>query len=294
MRNPAAASESPRAERADDSRRPAEPQALRAAPPLPRRSAGARYYVCLALLAGTAAATQSISTWFEQHLRKLPLPLKKPLHRMDKSKLLPAYELHPAMSAPLDKDTLATLGTDEYLDWRVVDVARRRADPLKVAHVLITYYTGNPDAVPHIPEECQQAGGAEQLTAGWAEARVPGVGAPDDRIELRVVEFRAPRRSQVIGLPAETPTLTVMYFFHVNGRYAASRLKVRAAQANLSHRYAYYSKIEVRFSDYSLRRPAGREESITAMTPLLRTLLPILLKDHLEDWETVNARGQGP
>ena len=117
---------------------------------------------------------------------------------------------------------------------------------------------------------------------------VPGSGAPQDKIPVRVLTYQTPKRGVGSFQLLPNDPVTVMYFFHTNGSYATTRNQVRVSQANLWDRYAYYAKIEVSFSNRT------REESIAALETLLRKVVPILLNDHFQDWEALTAEGHEP
>ena len=81
----------------------------------------------------------------------------------------------------------------------------------------------------------------------------------------------------------EPQALTVMYFFHVNGRFACTRDGVRALSMDPFERYAYYAKIEINFPHTtSLAAEKGREVSLAALGPLLERLLPALYEEHFD------------
>jgi len=231
---------------------------------------------------------QTAATLLGQTFRKEALPLKRGLAAADSRKLAPQYALHPVPPAPLSPEMIESLGTTEYLSWRVIDLGKPESDPTKVAYVFVTYYTGKPDMVPHVPDECMKASGYECTSARVASVVVPGVGAPEERVPVRVLQFDPPSglRDRFQATRERGPT--VMYFFHCNGRFATTRDEVRLLQMNLFDKYAYYAKIEVSFSDYRLAANAPTEESLAALQPLLAKLLPILLNDHFQDWEGVS------
>jgi len=260
----------------------------------PRRAArrsGARFYVCLGLLLLSAATLEVSARALGRHFQKLPVPLKKPLAMMDVRKLQPAYELHTHQPEPLSAEVIETLGTDEYLNWNLVDERRDRSDPAYAASVFVSYYTGKPDMVPHVPEECVRAAGATLIGSMTTHVTVPGVGAPQDRVPVRVLKFESPGGGQPSLLQGHSgrPTFHVLYFFHVNGRFCTTRTQVRLAQSNLFDRYAYYAKVEVGFTDYWFKRHASQEEALAALESLLREFLPILIEDHLPDWKALSA-----
>ncbi|MCG3125694.1 MAG: hypothetical protein CHACPFDD_00519 [Phycisphaerae bacterium] len=250
----------------------------------------ARYYVCVGVLLVCALTMQTVAQLLGNHFRKAAVPLKRPLAAMDRYKLAPEYTLHIEPPAALPEEMIEWLGTREYLSWRVVDTRHDRADAVNTAHLFITYYTGKPDMVPHVPDECYLAGGYDCLSAETIEVPVPEVGAPRDRVGVRLLGF-VPSGATLRGQNPHDAATHVMYFFLCNGRYAVTRDEVRLIQANLFDKYAYYAKIEIRFTDYSMRRQADRQASAEAVGPLLRKILPLLLKDHVADWNELNARG---
>ena len=255
------------------------------------RGSSVRFYVCLACLLVSAATMDALARRFKLYFQKQPVALKRPLATMDQSKLLPEYRLHTHQPDILSEDAIDSLGTREYLSWTVVDLDRERGDPACVAHLFVSYYTGKPNLVPHVPEECVRAGGAALVGLGRARIPIAGVGAPDGRISVRVCDFEraGANRASLPGASARVDTFKVLYFFHVNGGYKTTRDEVRLAQSNLFDRYAYYVKVEARFTDYSFQRNASEEASIAAMGKLLRKIMPVLLDDHLADWAALNS-----
>ena len=254
------------------------------------RGSAVRFYVCLGVLVVAAASMQTVAGLLGQYFRKQPVPLKKPLYRMDKSKLAPEYTLFYLPAPNLSEDVLQSLGTHEYILWRLEDQTRSSAAPPSIARLFITYFTGQPDMVPHVPDECYLAGGYDPVgTPETIDVFVPRAGAPQDKIPVRVLTFQTPQRGGLgrLQLLTNAPE-TVMYFFHTNGSYATTRNQVRVSQANLWDRYAYYAKIQVSCSN------RNREESIAALAPLLRKVMPILLNDHFQDWEALTAEGREP
>jgi len=247
-----------------------------------RHWASPRYYACVLILAGAALGMRALADYFGWYFRKEALPLKRSLAEFDWSRLQPEYRPHAVQAPPLDAEGVQALGTDQYVQMRLVDTSRPPGDPTSVVSLFITYYTGKPDMVPHVPDECYLAGGYDPV--GWpetAEVRVAGVGAPNDVIPVRVVQFQA-RKGE------DRPT--VFYFFHVNGDYLANRRDVRVRLGRLLERYSYYAKIEVTlsddFDDSRRRRFADLKTGLPALERLLRKAMPVLLEDHLA-WDRV-------
>lgn len=246
-----------------------------AASPSPGFASG-RYYVCLGLLAATALGTHLGASWLEAYFEKLPLPLKAPLYRMEAAALAP-YVLAPAQSPPLSDELVESLGTKEYLDWQLVDPRLQPDDPAYHVRLFITYYTGQPDMVPHEPRECMQAAGWRLVTEDRFELDLVRDGLPCN-IPVAILGF------EPAGVSEDAPRMHVMYFFSANGQYVTTRTGVRRAVAGLWDKYAYYAKLEVAFTDASRTRFADAETSRAALRRLAPHLMEVLWRDHLPDW----------
>jgi hypothetical protein len=245
------------------------------------RRTSLRYWVCLSVLVLAAGGLKTAASWFGWFIRKEAVPLKRPLQQMDVRELGPRYELDKvAMDKmePMSEDMQESLGTKEYVQLCIKDTQKAADDPTRVALLFVTYYTGRPDMVPHVPDECYLAGGYDKISEATRSVRVPGCGAPNDEVPLRVLEFEG-RRNMPFSVGGDA--VTVIYFFHVNNRYATTRNGVRASMLNPLQRYAYYAKVEVTFTNGSTVR-AGREASVAATGPLLARVLPVLFKDHFD------------
>ncbi len=241
-----------------------------------------RFWVCVVLLGLAAVGVQVLPGMLNVYLRKEPVPLKSPLALLDLRKLEPRYTRHPDTDRipPMSDEMVESLGTEEYLVVYLRDTTVPVTASTSVAHLFVTYYTGKPDMVPHVPDECFRAGGYNKLRAYTAPVNAVGVGAPDDEIAVRVVDFEAsPGRS----LSGSSARLSVLYFFHANGTYVTTRNGVRANALNPFQRYAYYAKIEMSFFAGNGRGGnASAEESLAAAGPLLEALLPVLFEDHFD------------
>lgn len=237
-----------------------------------------RYYICLGLLVATAASLQVVTRQFRVHFQKQEVPLKQPLQLLDIREMAPRYERHPGTDKlpKMSDEMVESLGTEEFTRILIVDTAQERTSRTRLANVFITYYTGRPDMVPHVPDECYLAGGYDKLGVDTVNVPVGGIDAPSDEVPVRVVRFIAPQSNRVSG-----EEVAVMYFFNVNGAYATTRDGVRAHLSNPFQPYAYYAKVEITFSDELGKKAAAPADSIAALGPLLEGLMPILLEDHL-------------
>jgi hypothetical protein len=271
---------------------PPKPKGASAASePIAQQAANRRFFVCLGLLIAAAAVLPLSAQFLNKHFRKLALPTKKPLPFLDAGRLLPQFQLatQPHRFGP---DEEANLGTKDYLMVQLLDRRQLPTDPTARAHVFLSYYTGKPDMVPHNPEECNQAAGFALVNKTLIEVEMPGPGGKSVKIPVAVLEFDPPDVRKAMLSGGAAVRRTVMFFFYTNGGYATTRSEVRWRVSNLADRYAYYSKIEVSFMD-GAGRPATREQSVEALPPLLKTLMPVLWQDHYQDWDAV-SRGQPP
>jgi hypothetical protein len=64
-------------------------------------------------------------------------------------------------------------------------------------------------------------------------------------------------------------------------------VRLRLAMPFVSH--AYYAKIEINFTDSTLRIKASPEESVAALQPLLERLMPLLLEEYF-NWDADAGR----
>jgi hypothetical protein len=254
-----------------------------AGPRAATKFASGRYYAALVILGLSAISLQSLGRWFEAHFEKEPLPLKRPLHTLSLAKVAPQYTIHPTQEPPLTHELVESLGTEEYLNWRLSDTTVDPRDPTRIARVFITYYTGQPDMVPHDPRECQQAGGWDLVAEDVFHVSIEGPNGKDVRIPVAALDFVPPGGGG-------GRTLTVLFFFYANGEYVTTRGEVRFATSNLGDRYAYYSKIELSFINDSVTRSAPHEASKEAGARLLKKIMPVLWADHFPDWDAIKSK----
>jgi hypothetical protein len=173
-----------------------------------------------------------------------------------------------------DQDTLAVLGTSNY----VTRTYQRRTEPgagpgpALVFHA--AYYTKQIDTVPHVPERCWTGSGmmlvggpwvvgipldasnwrphpdatSEEIghvftaplsnqhsDAGGRRVRLPRDLTPDRPLRLRATAYGAPGGRTLYG----------GYFFIANGGWAPSANDVRLLAFDLRDDYAYYLKVQV-------------------------------------------------
>jgi hypothetical protein len=253
-------------------------------PPLARALLQPPFIAAAVALLAAAVFAGPVARYMKVVLRKEPVPLRKPLPQLDKLSL-GEY----AFDSPriIDAAVLGPLGTEEYIDWRFIDTTvDSPRDPLRFVRCFITYYTGKPDLVPHTPEVCYLGQGYRKTEAEDLNLRIVGPDAATLEVPVRAVTFI---KSEVFG----RATPTVVYTFHCNGSFLRSRTEVRARLANPFERGAYYSKIEVTFgSPQSQPLAPNRQDAIAGAEKFLNKLLPVLLREHLPDWEALQSDGQ--
>jgi hypothetical protein len=230
--------------------------------------------VLLVLLTGTF-----YGTLWNRHLQKLPAPLRAPLSGLDRTVLDPPYRLLDAAQIP--PEVIDQLGTDQYIQWLLENTKENDSSPVKLANLFITYYTGTPDPVPHIPENCYLGAGYDMGgTEDW-NIDIPKL---DRQVPVRVLELEKKGR---FG----TERSVVAYTFGVNGRFAVDRNEVRAIVGNPWEAYAFFSKVEVKFQGRAGVTPT-RQEAMTAAADLFRKLLPLLVENHWPDWKALHEKSE--
>jgi hypothetical protein len=230
--------------------------------------------------------TSGFVSYYKSHqgiiLIKKPLPLKQSFNLLDE-KLLEPYKVL-EKSKIENQDVLESLGTEDYLQWILEDPTVDAMSPVRNCSVFITYYTGNPDQVPHVPEACYTGGGNQVESSSSVEldigkANIPGM-PRGEKIPVTVLIFTR-KSSEIWQTSAE---FQVIYFFKVNGMYKGNRTGVRIALGDLTSEYSYFSKVELKFLNTRGVYP-DKQQSIEAAQKFLKVLLPVLEKNHWPDWK---------
>jgi hypothetical protein len=240
------------------------------------------FLICTILLLAAAVGMSAAVSYLGLQFVKKALPLKKSFDGLNEAALSPWKVIE--KNEIKNEDILESLGTVQYIQWILEDTSAEPASPVRYCSLFITYYTGNPDLVPHVPEECYLGGGkilTELPTELYFDVTVGG--------KLQKV----PARWLLFGNKSEDilqgdSKFGVLYFFKVNGVYAGSRDATRRVmQTNFFSKYSYFSKVEWYFFNRgsgSLRYPQ-REQAAAASQGFLSRLVPLLESDHWPDWE---------
>ena len=237
------------------------------------------FLVALVLLGGAAGLVGPVARSMNFRQAKTAIPLKKPLSAMAVDGLMPfrVVERH-----ILESVVVEALGTDHYLNWTLEDTSAPTIDPLRYAQLFITYDTGGQNLVPHTPDECRLGAGYEPAKPHEnTDVKLSPLGSGPTDVPVRVCTF-------VKTAVFNREEVTVVYTFHCNGEFAATREGVRLLFNDPRDRHGYFSKIEISFPR------ATREQSMQGAARLLNRLLPVLLRDHWPDFAAAEAAARKP
>jgi len=245
------------------------------------------FLICVLVLAVAAAGKSMVIQKLGIQLTKLAIPLKKPFDLMDEALLVP-YRVINKLEIK-NKDIIESLGTEEYVQWVIEDTQVEENSPVRYCSLFITYYTGDPDQVPHVPEECYVGGGNQIDSKESVKVKINYLptDCPElpDKINIRYLVFGG-SGSDVWSASTKYP---VLYFFKVNGKYAPSRTETRKVLgANFFGKYSYFSKVEWKFfggGSGKMSYPTKKKSVLAASEKLLSVLLPVMEREHWPEWE---------
>lgn len=250
------------------------------------------FLICAILLFAAGVTKQAIIDAAGVYLKKEALPLKQPLDLMEDWDISP-YNLIQA-SKIKNEDVVEQLGTEQYIQWVIEDTRVTEASPVKFCSFFVSYYTGNPDVVPHVPDECYVGGGNRFVSAETVklELDLPQELVASTDLQENIGAHRTLfEQSDNWGA---TQQFSVMYLFKANGEYAAGRTGTRKIMSkNLFSKYSYYTKVEWKF----FGNPNGnqmifpdKQELVEASGKMLSVMLPILETEFWPDWEKANEQ----
>ena len=154
-----------------------------------------------------------------------------------------------------------------YRDHNVTDPD----SPYLYWQVDVYYYTGLRDSVPHVPEICQQVGGAKDLISESTTFTVAGVRKPwDVEVPFRRVTSWVARTGGVYRKRME------YYTFSVNDAPLTDRIAVRRTLNSPFVHHMYFAKIQ--FGPFGNREVGDPEEVDKAAEAFLQHLLPNVLE----------------
>ena len=244
------------------------------------------FLLCVAVLALAASGMSLMQHYFKLWLEKEPIGLKKSLDELDEAKLGPFVVKQ--KSEISSNDIIDSLGTDDYLQWVLVDSEADPQSPASSLLLFITYY-GKTSSVPHVPEECYTGGGFRKDSSDPIEFKVVrmnnGQMTSSEEIPGRYVIFK--RKGSDIW--ASGVSFPVLYFFSVNGTYTNTRTDARLILGkNIRGKHSYFSKVEMVFNQSM--RPPDETSAVKTCEKLLSVLLPLLEQDYWPDINDLMAR----
>ena len=206
----------------------------------------------------------------------------------------------------LDAAGVEALGTELYLN-RAYHSKDNSLPPI-LLH--IAYYTGQVDAVPHVPDRCMVAGGYSPATpepitlpininqSSWEddpEHRIDvipyrtfrrwnkqteqeeTIRMPFGEFELRITEFSNPKLGD--------DRVFAGYFFIANGKTTAYPERIRLLAFDRSSKYAYYCKVQFLMRG---RYDFTTEQFVEAISDFTTNMLPSIM-ECLPDWSEVTS-----
>lgn len=235
------------------------------------------FVLCAALLVVFVVSFEVIALRSGVNVWKKPLPLKAPLSSLQEAKLAGYRLLRPGT---LSADMIDQLGTDEYVQWLLADLSAPD-DGIREPRInlFVTYYTGKPDPVPHIPEACY-VGSGHKVVNQTSDTVTVSIAGREETVPIRILEFERQ------GALLDPVRRVVIYTFHANGQFLANRLDVRTRLTDPRTTHAYFSKLELGMeigSGY-----ASRQDAIEAGKRFLKVAIPVFVEDHWPDWGSVN------
>ena len=236
------------------------------------------FLICIIVLALAGSSMSFAIRHFGVYLKKEPMPLKKALDLLDEQALKPYVVVRKQKIE--NKDVLAGLGTEDYIQWVLEDKSLPENSPTRRFLLFITYYS-LPDRVPHVPEECYTGGGYQRVTS---EAVVFNIDKPDFKEEVpgRLLVFA--KTGFTLRQMLANTKFPVVYFFKVNGKYGNSREDARIAlNKNIFGKSSYFSKVELVFNQKATS--PDREEALKTSKKILSVILPTLEAEHWPAWD---------
>lgn len=244
------------------------------------------FLACATILLAAAVGKEVLILKLGLVMVKEPIDLQHPLSDLDKAALSPYIVLN---EYTIDRETLESLGTDQYLQWILENPDVPSDSPVRYCSLFITYYTGNPDMVPHVPDECYVGGGKARLSGETVMLDIPDADGNAEKIGLQYILFGQTGGSNMIQ---DDIRFSVQYLFHVNGKFTADRTQTRLALgSNWTSQYSYFSKVEWYFfgMDAFGRTYPDKQQTLDASRNLLAPLLRQLQAGHWPDWQKINA-----
>ncbi len=237
------------------------------------------FVVAVVLLSAAAVLAGPVANWLQIKHRKQPLRLRSPLAALDADALAPYRVIRRHVLEPA---IVEALGTNQYLDWTLEDRSVAADDPLRYVNLFITYDTGGYNLVPHTPDVCRRGAGYQPAQPHEnVDLEVPALAETFRAVPSRVCTFA---KTDIFS----REKVSVVYTFHCNGKFVATRTGVRLLMNELANTYAYFSKVEVSFPK------ATRAQCVEGAAKLYNRVLPLLVKNHWPDFDAAEKDARQP
>ena len=237
------------------------------------------FLICVAVLAIASSSMSFAVKKFGVILKKAPLPLKKSLELLDQQDLAPYRIIFKHRIE--NEQMLKTLGTEDYIEWRLVDTEQDTKSPVREIQLFITYYQ-LPDRIPHVPEECYAGSGYQKIASDNVIFKFKKDGF-EKKVPGKYIVFG----STNANIWQSSGKFPVLYFFRINSVYAGNREDARLAlNKNIFGRHSYFCKLELAFNR-KLVAPT-KVQAVTACEKILYIILPVLEKEHWPNLKNSN------
>lgn len=179
---------------------------------------------------------------------------------------------------PVDKDRLPERMSNWYMIRRYVDTRREENSPYRFWQLEAYYYTGEYRTVPHVPERCLPAAGAEPVEgySGPVHFEVPPLGKDRPLWNTGKLTFQRAAYATTTGRMQEDRLMVVYYVFSINGEPEDSWVQVRKQLVWPFDKYCYFGKIQ--FSPLGPGNIEDLDEANEAAQEFMSHALPLVIR----------------
>ena len=221
-------------------------------------------------------------------LQKTPTPLQAPLPSLPRT--LGMFKVPPGSADErLSAETLAVLGTHDYLIRKYEDTALPPDSPASLVQINLNFYPTD-FATPHVPNVCWVGAGLQRVKDDLIMIKnVPHADGKITSLPMRFLAFAKPNGAGS-GMPlmfshhSGGDYINTAYTFQVDGKYAPNTQQVSAMFWHAKSKYGYDCKIEV-----DVLGPSTRAEARKTISAFIRAALPAIERI-LPNWKKLNAR----
>lgn len=179
---------------------------------------------------------------------------------------------------PMDARRLPDRTSNWYLIRRYEDTRREDTSPYRYWQFEAYYYTGEYRTVPHVPERCLPAAGAEAVEgqSGSVTFAVPPLGEDRPLWNTGELTFQRAAYATTTGRMQRDRLMTVYYVFSINGEPEDSWLQVRRRLVWPFDKYCYFAKVQ--FSPLGPGNIEDLEEADRAAEEFMSLAMPHIIR----------------